>query len=566
MMRAALAAAWAWFYGARATTARGVLRAPWTRRQDQFDELALEVARPRAAAAQPGVAATRPGAAARSRTEAARTDAPAEDGRRLAEKSDKKLIRKGGKTDFQVWELVLAAVLVLTLGSLAAGAGIGGGGLFVPIYWLVLFRTEQNGAKAAIPLSKATILGGAIGNFLSIGWQRHPKAERPMIDYDTAVFMQSGELLGVIFGVLLNRMLPELIVIIFLVILLSYNTKRTLRKAYATRHKETQALLSKQDEDALRTTQSTLDLRTLQKEPTIAPPEEVKDDQDATADATADATTSAAAAPPKSSDAEAPPSSELQALLAAESVQFPPWAWKMVVSMTLFTMLYGILKTNVFNQCATWSFHQRGGAGRGQAGPWFWIWYFVPVPVLLAYMYYTTRVLRAKTKRRAACPDYEPLPADLVWDDETLAKFPKVALLAGVAAGLLGIGGGMVIGPLFMEIGMEPQVGTSTCAFMILWTAASGVVLYYEAGLISPAFIVWCVFWGFFSGQLGQRGVNHVIKKTGRPSYVIFLLGSIIGVACATITLGFIARTAQGDVDTKFNISGFLCTKSNSKS
>ena len=89
---------------------------------------------------------------------------------------------------------------------------------------------------------------------------------------------------------------------------------------------------------------------------------------------------------------------------------------------------------------------------------------------------------------------------------------------------------------------------------------------YYEAGLISPAFIVWSVFWGFFSGQLGQRGVNHVIKKTGRPSYVIFLLGSIIGVACATITLGFIARAAQGDVDTKFNISAFLCTKSNSKS
>ena len=59
-----------------------------------------------------------------------------------------------------------------------------------------------------------------------------------------------------------------------------------------------------------------------------------------------------------------------------------------------------------------------------------------------------------------------------MWDDETLAKFPKVALLAGVAAGLLGIGGGMVIGPLFMEIGMEPQVGTSTCAYMILHRTA----------------------------------------------------------------------------------------------
>ena len=36
----------------------------------------------------------------------------------------------------------------------------------------------------------------------------------------------------------------------------------------------------------------------------------------------------------------------------------------------------------------------------------------------------------------------------------------------------------MVIGPLFLAIGMEPQVGTSSCAFMILWTAFSGVVIY----------------------------------------------------------------------------------------
>ena len=47
---------------------------------------------------------------------------------------------------------------------------------------------------------------------------------------------------------------------------------------------------------------------------------------------------------------------------------------------------------------------------------------------------------------------------DIQWTKETLAKFPKIALLAGVAAGLLGIGGGMVIGPLFMEIEMQPQV------------------------------------------------------------------------------------------------------------
>lgn len=56
-----------------------------------------------------------------------------------------------------------------------------------------------------------------------------------------------------------------------------------------------------------------------------------------------------------------------------------------------------------------------------------------------------------------------------------------------MAAGLLGIGGGMVIGPLFIEIGMQPQVGTASCAFMILWTATSGVIQYAMADKVSAA-------------------------------------------------------------------------------
>ena len=46
--------------------------------------------------------------------------------------------------------------------------------------------------------------------------------------------------------------------------------------------------------------------------------------------------------------------------------------------------------------------------------------------------------------------------------DHSLLRVSPLAnkwLLAGVAAGLLGIGGGMVIGPLFVDIGLEPQVG-----------------------------------------------------------------------------------------------------------
>merc|ERR1712137_461869 len=123
-----------------------------------------------------------------------------------------------------------------------------------------------------------------------------------------------------------------------------------------------------------------------------------------------------------------------------------------------------------------------------------------------------------------------------------LSKFPKTAVGAGVTAGLLGIGGGMVIGPLFLAIGMQPQVGTSSCAFMILFTALSGVVQYLAAGYL---------------GQLGQRGVNKILKATGRPSIIIFLLAAIIGSACVSMTVAGVAKIAADIFE--FSTEDFQC-------
>ena len=99
---------------------------------------------------------------------------------------------------------------------------------------------------------------------------------------------------------------------------------------------------------------------------------------------------------------------------------------------------------------------------------------------------------------------------------------------------------------------------------MILWTAASGVTLYWFEGKYSSSLLGWCVAFGFVSGQIGQRGVNHVLRRTGRPSYVIFLLGSIIALAVVLITFFSIVLLASGKEDMGFDISGFLCTPSSS--
>jgi hypothetical protein len=64
---------------------------------------------------------------------------------------------------------------------LAAGGGIGGGGILVPIYILIVDFPVKN----AIPLASITVLGGAIANNLLNMRKVHPDhPERPAIDWD----------------------------------------------------------------------------------------------------------------------------------------------------------------------------------------------------------------------------------------------------------------------------------------------------------------------------------------------------------------------------------------------
>jgi len=470
--------------------------------------------------------------------------------------------------DFEVWVLVVVTVLIIGLGSLAAGAGIGGGGLFVPLFAFVL----GVGAKAAVPLSKATILGGALGNMLSLAFARHPDPNKtkPLIDYEASTYMQSGELLGVVFGVLLNLLLPEILIIVFLAVLLSFNAYKTLQKGMSKYKDESkkmkQCSAEPKDiiEEGISSTEKEMDTSKDDAEgseaSTTTPPDKTRsntEDSEGITSSTqerARSNTEAsggdnalklevldATVAPEDVQEDISKSPELQKILDEDAAQFPSWAWYILAPMTTYTVVYAYVKRDVVNTCSPVT---------------YWLWYFSPVLVLSLFMYGTGRILKQKHRRRVEAgyvfhgdgednPDYR----EMKWTDTTLKRFPLIAILAGVAAGLLGIGGGMVIGPLFIQLDMQPKVGSASCAFMILWTALSGVVQYAFAGKLGWQFILYGIVVGFVSGQIGQRGVDHMLKKSGRPSYVIFLLGGIVLVACIAMTCTGTYKLIKGLAD-----------------
>lgn len=54
-------------------------------------------------------------------------------------------------------------------------------------------------------------------------------------------------------------------------------------------------------------------------------------------------------------------------------------------------------------------------------------------------------------------------------------RYPLLCSLAGVFAGLFGVGGSIIKGPLMLELGVDPQVASATAATMSLEVGKSGI-------------------------------------------------------------------------------------------
>ena len=117
---------------------------------------------------------------------------------------------------------------VVVIGSLiiSAGGGVGGGGLLVPIFTL-LFRFP---VKHAVGLSNVSVFGGAVANTILNVHKRHPVVDRPLIDWDLLSMMEPLTMAGALLGADLNLVLPDVLVVIMLVVLLSVMTARILHK------------------------------------------------------------------------------------------------------------------------------------------------------------------------------------------------------------------------------------------------------------------------------------------------------------------------------------------------
>ena len=82
----------------------------------------------------------------------------------------------------------------------------------------------------------------------------------------------------------------------------------------------------------------------------------------------------------------------------------------------------------------------------------FWIVEVVMVLVILLFAFYVRSDLLSRVNQG------KPVESDISWNNENTLLYPCYAIVAGLVAGLFGIGGGIIKGPLMLSLGVHPGV------------------------------------------------------------------------------------------------------------
>ncbi|WVZ24790.1 hypothetical protein V8G54_003334 [Vigna mungo] len=148
------------------------------------------------------------------------------------------------------------------------------------------------------------------------------------------------------------------------------------------------------------------------------------------------------------------------------------------------------------------------------------------VPVTVGTSLYEA-VLLQKGKRVIASKGDEQRRLH-VWK---LMFYCTCGLMAGIIGGLLGLGGGFILGPLFIGLGIPPQVSSATSTFAMTFSASMSVVEYYLLKRFPVPYALYFVAVATAAALVGQHLVRKVIAILGRTSLIIFILALTVFVS-----------------------------------
>ncbi|KAF4668866.1 hypothetical protein FOZ61_005642 [Perkinsus olseni] len=125
-------------------------------------------------------------------------------------------------------------------------------------------------------------------------------------------------------------------------------------------------------------------------------------------------------------------------------------------------------------------------------------------------------------------------------------------IFTGIIASMVGIGGGILMNPIILDFGLNPQQGTATNAINIFAMSTSTALSYGMSGYFPGGDDMCIVVLPFVGGIVGKLVLKKIVAKTGRMSVLVFLLAGITCAGCVIVLVtGIISniRDAANGID-----------------
>ncbi|XP_044471851.1 sulfite exporter TauE/SafE family protein 3-like [Mangifera indica] len=372
------------------------------------------------------------------------------------------------------WQIVLGSIIGFFGAAFGSVGGVGGGGIFVPMLTLIIGFD----AKSATAISKCMIMGAAASTVYYNLKLRHPTLDMPIIDYDLALLIQPMLMLGISIGVAFNVVFADWMVTVLLIVLFLGTSTKAFFKGVETWKRET--IMKKETAKHLESNGA----------------------------ATTEVVYKALPSGP-SSDAQK--ESMDREVTVLENVY-----WKELgLLVFVWVAFLGIQITKNYTSTCSVA---------------YWVLNLMQIPLSLGVslheavsLYKGDRVIASKGEDGKSLKVHQ------------LATYCAFGVLAGVVGGLLGLGGGFIMGPLFLELGVPPQVSSATATFAMTFSSSMSVVEYYLLKRFPIPYALYFVAVATVAAFVGQHIVRKLIILLGRASLIIFILAFTIFVSAISL-------------------------------
>lgn len=350
---------------------------------------------------------------------------------------------------------------------------------------------------------------------------------RPLIDYDMALFLAPMEMAGAVFGVIIQKLMPNWLFLSLAGVILGLTAWKTYQKFFSSYKKdkeniEKQKLVEKKASMEAKTGNDAVVVEKEDADLSYAGDQESQAmENDSTISFEEKQNLSETNGDVIVLDDDEQKLEMRRKLLEEDARQYP------LEKIFYMFILWVGLAVIVF---------LKGGKGVDSLvgitckSPWYavlvafqFVW-LIGVAAIFGFKL----VKRHQIKLQCNYPFHEN---DVLWDSSKLRFYASVTFMAGIVAGLVGIGGGMVLGPLMLVMNIHPRVSSATTATMVVLTSSSVAVIYVTSGLVPWEYAVFFFSVCFVGAYIGKKYIDEYVKKTGMASVLIGILATIIAIA-----------------------------------